>query len=146
MSTTSPKSRFTKFLDQFAIGAENEAGTMEYVRWHGNVGYVSLGPRTIARIELSEFGHSGHWSGFKVSVVDGVTGRLDECSFKFHDYLTKEDRVDDRTDMPDQAFHAWESSSSSRKDLDWYIARPRSSKPVSNAINEYLRFWQAHRG
>lgn len=144
MNTTSPKSRFAKFLDQFAIGVETDTGAMAYVRWHGNVGYVTLGQRTVARIELSEFGYQGRWSGFRVTITDGVNGRVDECNFMFHDYFDAKDRVDGRVqEHPNQAFHAWSSNGGP---VDWYIAKPKSAKPISSAISEHLRFWQAHRG
>ncbi len=143
MNTTSPKSRFAKFLDQFAIGVENEKGSLEYVKWHANVGYLSLGPRTAARIELSEFGYQSHWSGFKVTVVDSVHGRVDECAFHFHDYFNQSDRVDDRVrERPEQAFYAWSNNGCP---LEWYIARPKSPRPITSAICEYLKFWQARR-
>lgn len=142
MNTTSPKSRFAKFLDQFAIGVETAEGHMVYVRWHGNVGYVTLGDRTVARLELSEFGYQGHWSGMKVSVVDGMNGRVDECSFMFHDYFTQEDRVDDRVkDQPNAGFYAWSSNGG---ELGWYIAKPKNTEAFSSAVCEYLKTWQRH--
>ena len=60
MSTSSPKSRFAKFLDHFAFCVEKMNGNVEYVRWHENVGYIVLSYTTTARIELSEFGYQGN--------------------------------------------------------------------------------------
>lgn len=143
MNTTSPKSRFAKFLDQFAIGVENEKGAFQYVKWHGNVGYISLGARTVARIELSEFGYQGNWSGFVVTITDGINGKVDTCNFHFHDYFDARDRVDTRVkDHPNQAFYAWSSNGG---EVDWYIAKPKSPKPIASAINDHLKFWQGHR-
>lgn len=143
MNTTSPKSRYAKFLDQFAIGVENERGHMEYVRWHGNVGYVALNACVVARVELSDRGYQGHFDKLEVQIIHRASGKLDVLTFEFNDYLTQADRVDGRNDQPDQRFHAWASSGKST--LDWYIAKPKTAKPVSNAINEYLMFWQGSR-
>lgn len=143
MSTSSPKSRFAKFLDQFAIGLEDEKGTFKYVHWHGNVGYVDVAKGIIARIEFSDAGYVDHYDKFVVSVVNAATGKLDVVTFNFNDYLTKADRVDNRvSDQPDQRFHAWSGGVSKDREVDWYIAKPRSVKAFSNAVNEYLRMWQ----
>lgn len=148
MNTTSPKCRYAKFLSQFDFAVENHDSSkndgMVHVRWHGNVGYVDLGYNAliVARIELSDRGYQGTFDKFDVQVIHRVNGKLDAITFSFGDYLTKEDRADDRVkDQPDQAFYAW-SGSSNKSSIDWYIARPKSVAAVTQAVNEYLRMWQ----
>lgn len=156
MNTTSPTSRYAKFLSQFPFGVEKPqqdvgGGTrperVSNVRWTGNVGYVELGSvcGCLARIELvradTTFGR------FRVDIISRVNGKLDSLTFEFNDILDPKDRVDNRPEM--NGFHAWSSSvpgsgSTGTKDLDWYIAKPspKSIKHFVATVNEYLAMWQ----
>lgn len=138
-------SRYAKFLSQFEFHVKTPRNDYpradQNVLWHGNVGYVDLGSKSliIARIELSDRGYQNHFDKFEVQVIHRVNGKLDSCTFEFGDYLKKEDRCDGRLkDQPDISFHA-----SGGKELEWYIAVPKSVAAITYAVNEYLRMWQS---
>lgn len=152
MNTTSPTSRYAKFLSQFAFAVEGprqdrlnayHENPMYEVKWTGNVGYVELGSvaGALARIELSDWGCQGTYTGFRVDIISRVNGKLDSLQFEFNDILDPKDRTDGR-EKDHSSFHGW--SSSGKKDIDWYIAKPseKNIKHFVAAVNEYLKMWQ----
>lgn len=143
MNTTSPSSRFAKFVNQFAFGVDRKGDNRaEGVRWTGKVGYVDLGPNAllVARIELDEQGYQGRYSAFRVDIIHRVNGKLDSLVFAFSDLLDPKKRSDERRDH--EGFYGWASNGG---EIWWYIATPTASniKNVVAAVNEYLGMWQA---
>ena len=153
MNTTSPTSRYAKFLSQFSFGVEKPQqdvgnGTrperVNNVRWTGNVGYVELGSVSgcVARIELVR--NDTTCSSFRVDIISRVNGKLDSLTFEFNDILDPKDRVDNRPEQ--NGFHAWSSSAGSAgvKEYDWYIAKPspKNLKHYVATVNEYLAMWR----
>jgi hypothetical protein len=153
MNTTSPNSRYAKFLSQFPFAVEkprqdvgngSKPELMNHVRWTGKVGYLELGTISgaIARIELSDWGSQGTYMGFRVDVISRVNGKLDSMQFEFNDILDPKDRTDGR-EKDHASFHGW-SSGSGKSEIDWYIAKPspKNVKHFVAAVNEYLTMWR----
>ena len=103
-----------------------------------------LSGNRIARISLSDengrtISTQGHYVSLKVEVVDVTTGPIDRQLFVFDDHLTE--RSDNRTDYPGTgggrafqviAYCGWE----------WYIAVPKTVKPLVNAVNKYVKMFE----
>ncbi len=152
MNTTSPTSRYAKFLSQFPFAVEkpqqdlgngSKPERLNHVRWTGNVGYVELGSACgcLARVELVRGDTT--FGAFRVDIISRVNGKLDSLTFEFNDILDPKDRDDSRPDQ--KGFHAWSSSSGpDSKALDWYIAKPspKNIKHFVATVNEYLTMWQ----
>jgi len=146
MNTTTPSSRFAKFLSQFTFMVENvdtsKGDGMNRVRWTGKVGYVELGSISccVARIELSEQGYQGNYSAFEVEIIHRVNGKLDSLTVAFHDALDPADRSDNRG-KDHKGFWGWAANGG---EIGWYIATPTANnvKNVDKAVNEYLKMWQ----
>jgi len=107
--------------------------------WSGGIAIVKLGENRIAKIECHYSNTVGRYDCFDVKIIDICGGKIDQQRFHINDYLNAKDRSqrsDDRFDK-EKEFHIWVGSYGQNQ-ADWYIARPKSVLPLTNAIDNYL--------
>jgi hypothetical protein len=105
---------------------------------YDRTGIYQIDGARLAKVELSTYGTAGQYEGFRVTVINKVTGKVDEKFFRFDDYLdpSLDARTDGRKDYPiggnrcfEVVYHCgW----------DWYIARPRTTRPFCQAVESYV--------
>jgi hypothetical protein len=80
--------------------------------------------------------HGGDYAGLRVTVKSEKAGHIDSCLFPFNMYLRQQMRVDNRADHTSNyqvlSYVVW----------DWYIAIPYSTKPLMEAISDYINIWK----
>lgn len=97
------------------------------------------GTGRLARIDFATRGTAGQMEGLRVTILDSLCGTIDSKLFAFDDYLSE--RADDRRDYPlggNPTFAvvthiAW----------DWYIARPATTAPLTEAVARYVELFRA---
>lgn len=111
------------------------------ILWTGLTGFTKIDEDRLAKIELADRSVRGEYNGFRVTILNKREGKVDETFFAFDDYLAKDlnKRLDDRRDYPLQdnpcfkvvAHCGWH----------WYIAKPRSAKPFTEAVEGYIQMF-----
>lgn len=107
--------------------------------WLDVVGLVPMSDRRLARIEVSDLGHSDHYSSLLVKIVHTATGTIDAKTFRFVDYL--DEREDDRDDLPNVQPHIWTQGGR----FEWYIAVPTAAA-VGRLMAAVLAYIKGVRG
>lgn len=89
--------------------------TMEF-RWYDLTGMHELSREVTVAVTLVEMGLAAHYQGFKVTLINKVTGKVFEKTFAFYDHLSQKDRADARPEYGGAFYVGCE--------FDWYIALP----------------------
>lgn len=107
------------------------------VDWFDRTGYHQIDGDRRARLDLSTYGHGGHYEGFYVEIISKATGRIDRKWFAFDDYLPHSARCDGRSaDYPSHGNTVFEVID--HIGWDWYIAVPASTRPFTEAVERYI--------
>lgn len=109
------------------------------ITWHGFVGLHALDSDRVVKIELLESSQSV--GSVRVTVLNKKTGPVDATVFSFTDHLSADmkDRTDDRSDF-ERTPSAW--CGHGRHGWEWYIAVPKTTRPLCAAIEEHVRFFR----
>lgn len=91
----------------------------------------------IAKVELVSQGTVGHYTGFRLTIINKNNGgQVDIKSFLFDDHLDiKTNRSDSREDYQYGFYVA------NNNGWNWYIAQPKDTRPLTAAIEEYMGFY-----
>jgi len=132
------KGSHTDFLRAF--GFEGEYNGLAVTR--------KIDPDRIARISLSTNNGQtvpthGHYVSLKVEIVDIRKGPLDTAIFVFDDHLDGTKRTDSRGDYPIPGTRTYLVID--HCGWGWYIAVPRSTKPLTQAVEAYISFFTGER-
>jgi len=87
---------------------------------------------TVAEIEIVTGGTSDHYPKLAVSIQNTATGVVAKNDFIFSEYLTA---VPASVDRDIKLMHIWYNR---HTDYDWYITKPVNTKPIVDAIFEYI--------
>lgn len=108
------------------------------IHWMDLTGVTKLDNDRMVRIDLVCGAVAQTYIGFRVQILHKRTGLIDQKVFAFDDYLSAAhgDRTDGRTDWggPGRATF----SVVSHVAWDWYIAKPKSTDALTNAIWAYV--------
>ncbi len=105
------------------------------VEWLDDMGMLPLAEGRFARLEVATFGIANQMTRISVTVLSRETGKLDQKDFHFADYLSE--RSDTRTDY-DEGFQI----TGHYAGYGWYIAVPKSTAPICEAIGRYLEHFR----
>jgi len=111
------------------------------INWFDLTGMHALDDARVVKIQLSDPRTVGIFVGFSVEIINKVTGKIDSKLFRFDDYLSADmaSRSDTRRDYPvagNSCYHV--DINGYRKECDWYIAKPKSTKPFCEAVESYI--------
>jgi hypothetical protein len=97
------------------------------IKWFDRVGVHQLPDGRLARIEIVTRGTVGDYRAFKVSILSKQEGVIDQHVFAFDDYFAE--TTDNRIERFEVVEHCgWK----------WYIEKPRTTRPLTAAIEEYI--------
>lgn len=89
-----------------------------------------------AVITLDASGYVDHYRRFVVEISSKTSGLIHKQAFEFSDFLDLNQRADNRSDYPGpyevNANIGWQ----------WYIAVPKDTKPLVEAILQYIDSWR----
>jgi hypothetical protein len=100
--------------------------------------------RVIIKLSNKDDGNA-RWNGLDLSLLSKTKGEITRATLRFDAYLTE--RKDNRPDWTGHGtgwlFYAWADTARRRLDaIDWYIAVPRTTKPLAEAVKRYVAAWR----
>lgn len=111
------------------------------IRWFDLTGVTRIDDGRIARIQLETRGTHAQYEGFLVKVLNKREGVIDQKYFLFDDYLNPalKARTDGRDDYPLRGNLCFKVHGPC---WDWYIARPKSTRSLCDAIENWLEMFR----
>lgn len=113
------------------------------IKWMDLTGFVRIDEYRRAKVMLARTTLSAdNYDAFKVSIINKHDGVVDVKVFRFDDYLdtSLDGRSDNRTDYPlgrNDCFHV-----TSYIGWRWYIAVPKTTRPLCKEIENYIEIFQ----
>lgn len=109
------------------------------IDWYDTVGFIALSGDRVAKVELGTAGGHGDYSRFYVTIINKQTGIIDSKVFTFNDHLDILQRADGRADPKGQHYYpATGYYVVPHCGMDWYIAKPKTTKSLTSAIERYV--------
>ena len=105
------------------------------IQWFDLQGITLLDKTRRASITLATHGISPDYTGFDVRITNKQDGKIASKTFLFKDYLDPRKRADSRSDFQ-ESFKVVDHCG-----WDWYIAIPRDTAPLVEAIEGYIETW-----
>jgi hypothetical protein len=99
--------------------------------------FYTIDENKIAEIVLRTGGTVDHYTRLQVTIQHKDNGDIATNSFMFQDYLepTPASLAHPNSDMVHN-MHIWRN-----REIDWYILEPKSTKPIVDAIFEYIEIY-----
>jgi hypothetical protein len=93
----------------------------------------------IAEVNFYSDNIKDQFVGLKVRVIHKTNGLITENVFLFHDYLGDNKNIDGTHPNANlvKKIYVWKD----RGNYDWYIVRPKDTKPIANAVLEFVRVY-----
>jgi hypothetical protein len=111
------------------------------IDWFDGFGILELDKDRRIMIRLGGSDMNARWIGMELTLVSKTRGKLSEETLTFDAYL--KDRKDDRPDWKGNGGHlfvVWYDHVD--KTIEWYIAVPRTTKPLAEAVKKYVAAWR----
>jgi len=107
---------------------------VDELKFFGNKALFSMDGMNVAEISLVTGSTSGQYPKLVTKIQNKDSGIIATNDFIFEDYLTRKS-CDNPNVNSVLKMHIWAEGAS---EVDWYIARPESTKPITDAIFEYI--------
>lgn len=102
--------------------------------WYDLTGTKAVSHDRVVRVELVSPRISGTYTGFRVQLIHMVNGPIDSKVFAFDDYMKATGTASNSGNGLCVVDHCgWR----------WYLAEPKSTKPMVDAIRGYLAAFEA---
>lgn len=116
------------------------------IQWFGAAGYIDLDGTRRAKVELSTVDWRGvetpgYYPSLVVTILDvTIPGSIDQHMFPFDQYLSE--RSDNRPDWNPSPKVPLFRVSSWACGWNWYVAEPRTTRPLTEAIERYIEVFR----
>lgn len=109
------------------------------IKWFDRIGIMPIDFDRRVEIMLDTGGCFNNYVLYRVKIIHKRNGTITVKTFRFDDYLSKSDRIDNRKDY-NGSFHVWANNGN----VDWYVARPseQNIKRLTNAIMKYIEIYR----
>lgn len=104
------------------------------LKFFGKKAIYTIDAMNVAEISIGTCGTSGHYPQLVVKIQHKENGEIARNGFIFEEYLERKDGNKNTTDV--QNMYLW--GYNPKEGFDWYIVYPKTTKPICNAIFEYI--------
>ena len=104
------------------------------LKFFGKKALYEMDSWNIAEISIGTTGTSGHYPLLTVKIQNKENGEIARNNFIFEEYLERDNSHPNSKSV--QMMHIWND------DNDWYIVKPKSTKPIVDAIFEYIDMYK----
>lgn len=104
--------------------------SVKNITWYDQEGIMEMDNDRRVIIRLDDIGTRHHYNGYMVRIYNKSNGLIVEKFFRFQlclDFIHR-----DRQEY----YHVWLNNG-----LDWYISRPKSTKPMVDTIMNFIEKW-----
>jgi hypothetical protein len=116
---------FKSFNDNFFKSVNN-------ITWYDKCGVMVYHPDCVVVIEIDDVGVRDHFNGYWVRIYNKKNGLIFQKFFLFQNHLEFIHR-----ENTNKFFHVWKHND----DIDWYISRPKTTKPMVDVILDFIGRW-----
>ena len=99
------------------------------IQWFDMEGIIEFDDNRLVSIKLDNIGTHNQFNGYWVEIINKQRGTIYKKFFKFKDYMDFKHRDDGM-----KFYYARFDT----EELDWYISRPKSTKPMLDAISMFI--------
>ncbi len=105
----------------------------------GNQILIPMTKDRIAEVYLHSENMKDEFVGLKVRIIHKTNGLITDNKFLFHDYLGNNKNIDGTHPNANlvKKMYVWKN----QDNYDWYIVRPKDTKPIVNAVLEFIRVY-----
>jgi len=109
---------------------------VDELNFFGTKALYTMNDQAVAEISISRNGTSGNYPCLYVTIQNKINGTIAENRFMFNEYLERDESHPNA--KQEKGMYIWTNG----KDIDWYIVRPVTTKPIVDAIFNYIEVYQ----
>ena len=100
------------------------------ITWYDKEGIMEMDDNRRVVLEIDDVGTRHHYVGYWVKIYNKTNGLIVQKFFRFQFFL-------EFIHKGQVYYHVWY-----KDDLDWYISRPKSTKPMVDVMMDFIDRWK----